>query len=370
MAIDWDKKFKPEYDKAREQIAKNTSFAPEWRDLIRKLESLMGSDGFNAAHENALKDLQTRLREEKNREKITEDEGILKAINLWPLADTATLQDDKKKQAACLKLLRHIYLQNKYGNSIVWVFNLPDDFNKWPSQKIADTSTSSALKQLLKSKNEHFSDQQRRYLGNSTQQALAWCQKANMTLANATSTNSGVAAAARDSARATVRLWFAEGGLADSVLDTYIAKLTTGFKNIVAMLNKGRFVVTDWVPFRGTTNADEIDFLNSEAFTFSANGEGMDVVYIESSFFTNDAGGVVHDQKNWTRIIVHELSHLVVGTEDVVNGDARYAWYGIGPHSGYPGADCIRNADNWAFFAADCAGALVDSERNHARRIR
>lgn len=137
MAIDWDKKFKPEYDKAREQIAKNTRFAPEWKDLIRKLESLMGSDGFNAAHENALKDLQTRLREEKNREKITEDEGILKAINLWPLADTATLQGDKKKQAACLKLLRHIYLQNKYGNSIVWVFNLPDDFTtSGPARKL------------------------------------------------------------------------------------------------------------------------------------------------------------------------------------------------------------------------------------------
>jgi hypothetical protein len=94
----------------------------------------------------------------------------------------------------------------------------------------------------------------------------------------------------------------------------------------------------------------------------------MDVVYIESSFFKN-GGNVLAGQKNWTRIMVHELSHLVCGTTDVDNGNARYAWYGIGPHAGYPGSDCIRNAENWAFFAADCAGQLSDGERSQALTI-
>jgi hypothetical protein len=152
-------------------------------------------------------------------------------------------------------------------------------------------------------------------------------------------------------------------------VDTFIAKLSSGFKKVQATLNKGQLVLTDYVPLRSATVQADIDFRNSEAFTFASRGEGMDVVYIESSFFTDDAGGVVHGQKNWTRVLVHELTHLAAGTEDVVNGRARYAWYGIAPHAGYPGDQCVRNADNWAFFAADCAGALTDSERSAALKV-
>lgn len=190
--------------------------------------------------------------------------------------------------------------------------------------------------------------------------------KAGIVLANA------VAAAVvttPNSAREQVKRWFAEAGLAEATLDTYIATLTDGFKKIIAMLNKGNFVVTDWVPFRGTTDADEAGFLASEAFTFSSNGEGMDVVYIESNFFVDHPGSVLPGQANWTRIVVHELTHLVCGTDDVINGQKRYAWYGVGPHAGYPGSDCVRNADNWAFFAADCGGALGDGQRTMALKI-
>jgi hypothetical protein len=94
----------------------------------------------------------------------------------------------------------------------------------------------------------------------------------------------------------------------------------------------------------------------------------MDVVYVENAFFGHDAGGVVHDLKNWIRIVVHELSHLVCGTTDV-NGD-RYAHSGIGPHAGFPGSDAVCNADSWAFFAADCAGQLTDGNRLLALRQR
>ena len=45
------------------------------------------------------------------------------------------------------------------------------------------------------------------------------------------------------------------------------------------------------------------------------------------------------------------------------------AHYGISPHAGFPGSAAIRNADSWAFFAADCAGILTDSERNQALKI-
>ncbi len=94
----------------------------------------------------------------------------------------------------------------------------------------------------------------------------------------------------------------------------------------------------------------------------------MDVVYVGSSFFAS-GGNLLDGQKNWTRILVHELTHLVCGTIDVNNGATRYAWYGIGPHAGYPASDCIRNAENWSFFAADCAAVLTAGERSTALTV-
>lgn len=166
-----------------------------------------------------------------------------------------------------------------------------------------------------------------------------------------------------------VRRWFAQPGLSTNELKTHIATLQRGFRSIIDMLGRGRFVLTDWVPLRGASTVEEIDFLNSEAFTFPSNAEGMDVVYIERSFFVDHPGNVLKGQRNWIRILVHELSHLVCGTQDVVLGGVRYAWYGIGPHAGFPGSAAVCNADSWAFFCADAAGALTEGERTTALKI-
>jgi hypothetical protein len=190
-----------------------------------------------------------------------------------------------------------------------------------------------------------------------------------MVLANAAKAANGGTGRKEVDALNLVKRWFADPATSIDDLKGYIATLSKGFKDIIAMLNRGHFVLTDWVPLRTATTAGDIKFLYSEAFTFRNNGEGLDVVYIEKSFFTDDPGGVVHGQKNWTRVVVHELTHLVCGTEDVNIGKARYAWYGIGPHAGFPGSAAIRNADSWAFFCADCAGILTEGERNKALKI-
>jgi len=170
---------------------------------------------------------------------------------------------------------------------------------------------------LLRSHNEVFSEEQKKYLAASTQQALAWCQKVSIVLGNAGQSLSGKAGSKGSDAVNLVKRWFADPGTSGPDLAGYIATLSTGFKAMIAMLNKGHFVLTDWVPLRPASTQDEMNFLMSEAFTFPSRGEGMDTVYIERSFFTNDAGGVVHGQKNWTRVVLHELTHLVCGTEDV-----------------------------------------------------
>jgi len=362
---DWTRKFKSEYDYARGWLANAEAFTEDWRPLIRKLHKLMTEEGFDAGEARSLSQLRSKVAHGK----ATEDQGILKAVGAWTESAAGSVESKAKMRAAALKLLRHVYLLNSHGSRKVWVLALPTEFGDWPSDDLnARAGTEIAARILLRSQIEHFSEQQRKHLGSSTHHAVAWCHKTGMVLAEAAK------ASARESAKSVaalnlVKRWFADPGTSIGDLNGYIATLAQGFKDIVALLNKGMFVLTDWVPFRNATTEDEINFLNAEAFTFRSRAEGLDVVYVEKSFSVDHPGNVLRGQKNWTRVIVHELTHLACGTEDVVNGKARYAWYGIGPHAGFPGSQAVRNADSWAFFCADCAGILSDSERNTALKV-
>lgn len=371
---DWSLTFKSEYDAARALFATPANFEKSWQPLVKRLGKLMDPVGFDAGEASALDDLRKFVKHGESAmigyKTTNEGEGILRGVNLWSSNASSNLNADGLKRAGALKLLRHTYLLNKWGNKKVWVVSLPTDLHDWPTRDVPARSNSEiSARVLLRSDNEIFSAEQKKHLAHSTREALAWCHKANMVLATAAKAMGGKSGSKADKSLDIVRRWFADPATTDQEMTRYINRLSQGFKDITAQLGKGNFVLTDWVPLRTASTQGDLDFLGSEAFTFAGFGEGMDVVYVEQAFFTDDAGGVVHGQKNWTRVILHELSHLVCNTEDVNIGRARYAWYGIGPHSGYPGSACIRNADNWAFFGADCAGVLTDSERNMALKI-
>jgi hypothetical protein len=371
---DWTKKFKAEYDYARGWLANEANFEASWQPLIRRLYQLMDATGFDAGRAGALSELRAQLAGggagAGGRGVVAEDRAILSAVGALSDNDATPVEARAKMRAAALKLLRHVYLLNRSGNRKVWIVSLPTQLADWPSDDLnARANTQAAVRTLLRANSEIFNWESKRHLASATRHALAWGHRARMVLANAA--NAGTARASRESAGALdlVRRWFADPATTAADLNTYVGTLSQGFRNIVARLNRGHFVLTDWVPLRNATAAADIGFLNSEAFTFASSGEGMDVVYIERSFFVDHPGNVLGGHKNWTRVIVHELTHLVCGTEDVNIGNARYAWYGIGPHAGFPGSAAIRNADSWAFFCADCAGVLTDSERSTALKI-
>jgi hypothetical protein len=372
--VDWDKRFKVQYDYARAWLQNHRAFDPGWQELVASLYRLMTATGFDPAHAEELQRLRKKVRQGASKfighHEIDESQGILQAVKAWSdRPNTPAVDDASKMRAAALKFLRHVYLLKKSGGRAVWLHSLPLEFHDWPSHHLhTHTSTRDAVARILDTDNEIFSEVQKKYLTTATQQALAWCQRATMILADAGSRDAS-RGRAKGAARHLVKRWFADPAASEAELDRFIDRLQAGFKQIVATLNRGRFIMTDWVPLRGATIPDDIDYRDAEAFTFAGGGEGLDVIYIEQSFFRKDEGGVLHGQKNWTRIVVHELSHLVCGTEDVTMGRARYAWYGIGPHTGFPGSAAVRNADSWAFFAADCAGALTEGERNHALKI-
>ena len=364
--VDWNRKFRSEYEAARAALAAADAFEPAWQPIVAELARLMGQDGFDVARADALDELRRRATHASDATRVDEAEGLLRAVA--PASEGSLVPEDARQRAAALKLLRHVHLEGQSGSRGVWVVALPVAFTNWPSQQFQDEAANLAgVRQLLGGRSEHFDARQRRFLGAATQQSLGWCQRAAMVLADSRRTRGG-APAQREDARALVRRWFVETGAGEAQVDRVVSTLSRGFKDIVATLNRGRLVITDWVPFRASTCNDEAEFLRTEAFAFRARSEGMDVVYVESAFFKELAGNVLRGQANWSRILVHELSHLVCGTHDVNDGQSRYAWSGIGPHAGYPSAETTRNADNWAFFAADCAGALTTGQRETALR--
>jgi len=367
--VDWNRKFRSEYDTARDALSATEAFEPGWQPVVAQLALMMGPDGFDVARADALDELRRRATQGADAARVDEADGLVRAVLL--AAGGGAVPVDTRQRAAALKLLRHVHLEGRAGSRGVWIVALPAEFTDWPSRQFVDDAGNLAgVRRLLASCSEHFDGRQRRYLGAATLQGLGWCQRAAMVLANARrARGAGAGAQAPHAdARALVRRWFAEPEAGEGAVDKLVATLTRGFKDIVASLNRGRFVITDWVPIRAASSALEAEFLRTEAFAFRARSEGMDVVYVESAFFNDLAGNVLHGQANWTRILVHELSHLVCGTHDVNDGQSRYAWSGIGPHAGYPSSAAIRNADNWAFFAADCAGALTAGQRATALR--
>ncbi|MDD2759761.1 MAG: M35 family metallo-endopeptidase [Methylomonas sp.] len=371
---DWTKKFKAEYDYARGWLANEANFDTEWQPLVKKLYKLMDAEGFDPSYASALSDLRKDVKHGDKtflgHKTVTEDQGILKAVGAWTDSGNSVVESRAKMRAAALKLLRHVYLLNRWGSRKVWIVSLPTELRDWPSDDLhGRANTEMAARLLLRSNSEIFNEEAKKHLASATRHGLAWCQKTGMVLANAAKAAEGGKHKSEIGSLELVKRWFADPATSNEDLKTYIARLTKGFKDIIGMLNKGHFVLTDWVPLRNATTANDISFLNSEAFTFTNKAEGMDVVYIEKSFFVDHPGSVLPGHKNWTRVIVHELTHLVCGTEDVNIGNARYAWYGIGPHAGFPGSAAIRNADSWAFFCADCADMLTESERNKALKI-
>jgi len=369
MAAWYDRHFKNDYDQNRKALKDATAFEPSWRPTVVELHDMMSRDGYDPTHDAALMRTRrkategppTTLGARATAPTVAEDVGLLAAVGV--AADP--IPPVPRARAAALKAARHTYLLNRAGNSQVWIHALPRQFTDWASHALADASTPAAVRTLLKSSGEHFNALDRKNLASAVQQAMAWCQKAGMVLTGAvTPPGASGPSAPRTAARELVRRWFVgRDAVTEGDTDALARMLAAGFKSLVAAVGRGKFLLTDFVPLRAASTAEERRFFDSEAFTLRSRYEGMDVVYVESNFFARDAGGVIFDQDNWTRIIVHELSHLVAGT---VDHDARYAHSGIGVHAGFPSSKAVDNADNWAFFAADCAGVLTAGHRLQA----
>ena len=88
--------------------------------------------------------------------------------------------------------------------------------------------------------------------------------------------------------------------------------------------------------------------------------EKIPVVYIENAYFAKNTTPIP-DKVLWAITVVHEITHLDLSTKD-----HQYDYDGLKPGDKLSCADAKENADSWAYFCADCAGALSESNVNSA----
>lgn len=354
--------FTTEYKLVREALSKpGFPQDTESKVVARQLEQLLGVSGFEDSKAAALESLRKHVAKLSLTAVFTgknagEGTNILAAAGAYK---DKTFQggEDAAMRVAALKLLRHTYFLSKTGAKSLWVVSVPKTYTNWPSQEFKPLGRSEAkLRDKAERVREYFNSTHKKDMHAGAQLALAWVQKTLLVLSNH-GKDKGEAAA-------LVSRWFKTRTTSDTDLAIVVSDLTSGFKKIQSVLNGNRLIFTDYPPDRGT---DEEKY--TEAFVFNgAWKDTLKVVYIERGFFAR-GGNILSGKDNWARIIIHELSHSELGTDDYPP-DNSYGWQGINPADAkFNGNKAITNAENWAYFAADCAAALSSGERSTALKM-
>lgn len=333
----------------------------EVEDLLKKLKKLLGSDGFDDGNAAALDGLRKHVSSFSFATAFT-GKNADEASNLLATAGAYMSKEFKggdttAQRVATLKLLRHTYFLSKSGARSMWIVSVPKVYTNWPSDEFKPLAGNEAkLKDRAGRVREYFNASHKKDMRTGAQLALGWVQKTLIVLGNVGKD--------KGAAMDLVKRWFKTGDTSDAALNTIVSTLSSGFKKVQAVLNGNRLIFTDYPPDRGTD-----DEKYTEAFVFNgAWKDTLKVVYIEKGFFAR-GGNVLSGRDNWARIVIHELTHSELGTEDYPP-DNSYGWQGINPADAkFNGNKAITNAENWAYFAADCAAALSTSERSTALRL-
>ena len=343
------KLFPDAYNTARTALAATTfSKEKDWEAIIKGLRSLVKPTGLAKSKSDMLIALRKRIKSASKGGK--EGDGIIKGAGTWG-SNAAIVDEATAKKIGTLKLLRHTYSLATLGSHQVWIVSTPAAMRQWPADAYTGKSTID-VKSSLGDVEERFSHNAKRNLAKATQEGGAWCQKAMIVAGNCLK--------GKGKGIEIIKRWFADQdhqGAAE--LAVIAGQLNAGFKKLASAMTKGHVILTDVPSIRGNTS-DGIWLSEAAAAVGSAATDGLRVIYIESAFFANH--NVLSGKKNWTRILVHEMTHVELATVDV-----RYAHNSLGmkpDKTNFNTATCLTNAESWAFFAADCAGNLDKNIRN------
>ena len=306
-----------------------------WADTLKRARKLCAADGFDVGEAALPGDFRKTLA--KAAAKGTTEAASLFAFageNLSGTGANPVIGTDLAKRLGALKVIRHTWLLKRFGGHRVWCVGVPPAYREWPAVALKGDLPAAVAK--LTDTTDRFTAEDRKHLGDASQKALAWVHKAMMV--------AGDMKKKRNFER--VARWFADATSTDNDVVAMGATLNAGLKKLAATLKSGRLVCTDHVAARGTPDFDGV-----EAFVW---GDRLDVVYIENEFFGsfNTLSGLV----NWTRIVIHELTHRELNTDD-----HAYEHQGMAPKK-IGAAKALDNADSWAWFCVDCGGALTEAQ--------
>jgi hypothetical protein len=332
--------FSVEYNDLK-KIVGDGSFDDPLKSVMKAMKNIFGVDGFDDSCHAQLDSLRGLLIQK-------EDEQILQSAGAEP-SNTKAPDAAALNKAAAIKFLRHLYMTHERGSQKIWVFSSPSAYRHYPTGELdAVKANILSIKSRLNDKAEQFSSKQKAALGEATTTGLAWCQKTNMVLAAATTD------AASDEMK-IIKRWFADSNTSEEDLTALVAKLSAGFKKVTATINSNQLIFTDMASIRKATSGKAKDLYSAYAFVASGRHEKIPVVYIENAFFSKNSTPIP-DKVLWAITVVHEITHLDVSTDD-----HQYDYDGLKPGTKVTCAEAAENADNWAYFCADCAGALSKS---------
>lgn len=327
--------------KAMHSGLKSTKFSDDksWNKIINRARILVGVNGLDSGSSSLVNDLRKHVLKASLKEG-NEATVFYKAAGekLTGKGPGALIDASLARRLAALKMLRHTYFLKKSGGHKIWVMSLPDSFSDWPHKALRGGILSATNKLIDVS--ERFSEEDKKNLSHASQEGLKWVHKAMMVVSSTKKAKNFE----------LVARWFADNNSTDEDVTVIAAKLNAGLKKLAMKLKSGCLLYTDSVCHRGDNDLEQ-----SEAFAW---GDTVDVVYIENEFF--GTRNTLTGMRNWARIIVHELTHRELQTDD-----HAYEWQGMAPKK-IGSAKALTNADSWAWFCADCAGVLTKGEVDSA----
>ena len=331
-------------------------FSSPWKSIAEALPKLVRNDGFNYLHGTV---------PETIRRKLEGAQSPAKAIRAAAKAEGGLISkpsNNARGRALLLKTLAHLYFFEVGGERKLWVLSSPSALTAHPIQYAA--ASDAVVDQVLDATTEIYTDEQKRRIDGAVNMALRWVERAMIVAGDPK----------RPAHAALLRRWFIPATHADvdGAIAAFAPTLQRGLLKIAIGLKVGDLIVLDDPAQRGTGSSWE----KSEAYTFTRSD--IHAVWVEPGFWGN--GNTLTGATNWARIVVHELTHNYFQT-----ADHSYSWQGLLPREsdvfrrvnnarvalqpGYAAvrtltmAQCQNNADTWAFFCADAAGALSDGDR-------
>ena len=324
---------------------KSTDFptAGDWVPVISDARQLPVDDGYNVQKYKASEALRKRVAA-ASKKNVKPAATLLTAagVTSLPSSGAKSIPAAVATRVAALEMLRHLWLVKQSGNHKVWVLSLPESYRDWPAADLSGKDFD-GIGVRLNDETSHFGADDRKHLSQATQNGLKWVQKAMLVSANP----------ARKANLDIVRRWFADENSTEQDLKDAAATLNAGLKKIAAVIKSTFLLFTDMPMDRGDATK-----ASTNAFVFGS--EKIDAIYVVAAFFSGN--DMFKDLKNWTRIVVHELSHRACKTDD---NRYRHNKLGLKPSVGdvnFNAAKALQNADSWAMFCMDCSGEMVPGD--------